>query len=328
MIKNEVLIQSPTRIDFAGGTLDCWPINTILGKVCTVNAAINIYTTCRLSVRDDTRILIHSRDLDLSFEFADLNEALACKDEKFDFFREHISYWMPNFGFNLSSQSDSPIGGGLGGSSSLSVSIFKAFSEIQDKQWTEHDLIRACSGIEAKILKKPTGTQDYFPAVLGGINIIDYNYGIPRVSRIDIDDVDINGNIALFYTGRSHHSGLNNWEVIKSFVEDNRSVHKALLEIQDIAECTKEVMFKKNWESLPQLFSQEYQARIQLTEHFTSPEIEKISEVAIEAGADAVNICGAGGGGCVFTWSSKDKRDEIIEACEDAGFTHLDIQLV
>ncbi len=328
MIKNEVLVQSPTRIDFAGGTLDCWPINALMNPVTTINVAIDIYTTCRLSKRDDSQILIHSRETDNTYEFASLEECLDCDQKDFQFFREHIAYWQPDFGFNLSAQSDSPMGGGLGGSSSLSISIFKAFAEMYDKEIDPYEIVRICSGIEAKILNMPTGTQDYFPPLHGGFNIIDYNFGWPQVQSISIDDLDINKNISIFFTGRSHHSGINNWQVIKNFVDGDKTTLAALGEIKEVAQETRQVVIDKDWAQLPKLFKKEFDARMKLADSFSSPEIEKLAEVAYEVGADAINICGAGGGGCVFVWSSPDKRNDIIDACTEAGFRHLDVRLV
>lgn len=328
MIKNEVLVQSPTRLDFAGGTLDCWPINAILGDVTTINVGISIYTTCRLSPRDDEKIMIHSRDMQLNFEFANLHEALACDDSSYQFYREHIRFWKPKMGFNLSTQSESPVGGGLGGSSSLSVSVFKAFSQLLSQKFDEYELVRICSGIEARILQTPTGTQDYFPPLEGGLNIIDYKNGWPQVERLPVANLNIDDHIVVFFTGRSHHSGINNWNVIKKFIEKDKQTLSALNEIRAVAAETKTVVLNKSWEKLPGLFKKEFQARMKLAESFSSPEIEKLAQIAKDSGADAINICGAGGGGCVFFWVDPKKRQKIIEAGEEAGFEHLAVELV
>ena len=328
MIKNEVLIQSPTRIDFAGGTLDCWPINALMSPVTTINVAIDIYTTVRLSLREDSRIVIHSREMDKTFEFEDLEECLSHSQSDFLFFREHIAYWQPDFGFNLSAQSDSPVGGGLGGSSSLSISLFKAFCQINEQVMDDYEVVRVCSGIEAKILKTPTGTQDYFPPLKGGFNIIEYRYGWPQVQCLSIDELDINDNISVFFTGRSHHSGINNWHVIKSFIEGDKRTQAALAKIRDVAEETKKVVVSQDWQKLPRLFNSEFAARMELADSFSSPEIEKLAEVALASGGDAINICGAGGGGCVFVWSSSEKKADVIKACSKAGFRHMDVKLV
>ena len=50
--------------------------------------------------------------------------------------------------------------------------------------------------------------------------------------------------------------------------------------------------------------------------------------MALNEGARAIHICGAGGGGCVFTWSDPEKKDQIIQACVQRGFNYLDVVLL
>ena len=302
-MKSEVFVQSATRIDFAGGTLDCWPVNVLLSPVVTINGAIDLYTSCRLKKREDKKIMIQSLDTNIDYEFKNLEELLSCDREDFTFFREMIAYWRPEYGFYLSTKSESPVGGGLGASSSLCVSIFKAFCKLNSICYEDNDVVQICSGIEAKILNKPTGSQDYFPPLKGGLNIIEYQWGQPQVKHLSVKNLDINGNISLFFTGRAHHSGINNWEVIKKFVERDKVTCKALERIKEISQRVREVFLKHQWESLCELFIEEFQAREQLSESFLSPEIEALSQVALKNGGEAVKICGAGGGGCVFVWS-------------------------
>ena len=324
----EIRTKSPTRIDLAGGTLDCWPINAILSPVTTINAAISIYTYCTLKPLDGQKIILTSEDWGKTFEFESLTELLSSSVTEVTFYKEHIRFWQPQSGFHLTTKSESPIGGGLGGSSSLSISIYKAFSEWQSKTHNIYQAVRSCAGIEAKILKTPTGSQDYIPAYHGGVNFIDYTVGEPHIEKIESSEFPIADHICVFYTGKSHHSGINNWQVLKNFIDGDKVTHEALQKIKDISIQTKKVLLARDWLRLPVLFQQEYAARIMLAESFSSPEIEKLAEVAKESGAEATKICGAGGGGCVFLWVSPGKRGKVIEACTKAGFQHLPVEFI
>ena len=323
-----VLVKSPVRIDFAGGTLDCWPLNVLLSPVTTINGAVSLYTSCRIQRREDEKIIVESGSTGESDEFSCLEELLNCHRPSFRFFREIIAHQKPEYGFHLITESQSPVGGGLGGSSSLCVSVFKAFFALDGSFCKDRELVRLCSAVEARILNKPTGTQDYFPPLTGGVNIIDYHLGEPEVQHLPASALDVHRNISLFFTGRSHHSGINNWEVIKKFVDGDKKTVKALETIKTIAEQTRGVFLKNQWELLPELFKKEFEARKDLSENFLSPEIERLAEVALDKGAEAIHICGAGGGGCVFTWSEPEKKNQIIKACVQAGFKHLDVVLV
>ncbi len=308
--------------------MDCWPINALLSPVTTINVGISIMTQCDLALRDDKKISIESRELGKTFEFNSLKDCLECEESEFSLFRNHIEYWKPEFGFDMYTQSDSPVGGGLGGSSSLSISIFKAFMKATQKKVDEYEIVRACSGIEAKILKTPTGTQDYFPPIEGGINIIDYEFGWPRVERVSVEKLNLNDRISIFYTGKSHHSGINNWQVLKKFIDGDKKTVLALKGIAQVSSKMKKLISEENWEEIPTLFKEEYEARMDLAESFSSPEIEKLAEIALSNGGEAIKICGAGGGGCVFIWSTPEKREQVIKACEKEGFRHLDAKLV
>jgi len=271
---------------------------------------------------------IRSLDLEKSFEFANLDELLRAEDRSLGFYQEHIAFWAPPKGFELETRSESPIGGGLGGSSSLSVSIFKAFNQWLDGEVDPMTAIRLCSGIEAKILHTPTGTQDYFPPFFGGLNFIDYLAGEFTNDVVEGANIPFAENILLFYTGRSHHSGINNWQVLAKFIEGDQKTVEALFSIKEIAHEMREVLLQQDFHEIPGLINQEFEARLQLAEAFSSPEIEDISRIAKENGALATKICGAGGGGCVFHWVDSKSREKVLKACTDAGYKHLDVQFL
>jgi D-glycero-alpha-D-manno-heptose-7-phosphate kinase len=52
----------PVRIDFAGGTLDLWPIYSMLGGCLTVNAAVDLWISLTLR-REGPGFHLQSRDL-------------------------------------------------------------------------------------------------------------------------------------------------------------------------------------------------------------------------------------------------------------------------
>ena len=89
-------------------------------------------------------------------------------------------------GFSLKTSSESPIGGGIGGSSSLVISILKAiYLFTENKSATnKYDLVKLAHNIEADLLRTPTGTQDYFPAVTGGMSFITYKAGDQRTITV------------------------------------------------------------------------------------------------------------------------------------------------
>jgi D-glycero-alpha-D-manno-heptose-7-phosphate kinase len=58
-----VSAKAPCRVDLAGATLDIWPLYLFHDNVVTVNFAVDRYTYCDIETRDDSRIVLRSRDL-------------------------------------------------------------------------------------------------------------------------------------------------------------------------------------------------------------------------------------------------------------------------
>lgn len=325
----QVKVKSPTRVDLAGGTLDLWPLYNFVGGASTVNVAIDIWTSCEIVQLKTKEIRITSSDLNQTWNFNSVDQLLSSDVAALGFYKSILRHFVGpikelGYGFEMTTASQSPIGGGLGGSSSLVISVLKALHQfLRLPLPVTNDLVHLAHNIEAEMLRTPTGKQDYYPAVTGGISVIDFNvHGIKQTVQ-SVEGTPLKDHFLLVYTGRSHHSGLNNFEVFKSAVKNDPIVMDALRQIRDIADRLKLAIAKQQWGDLPELFRQEYDARIQLTPAFTSPEIEKLHDIGLKAGATAVKICGAGGGGCVLVWVAPENRQRVIEACHAADFKCL-----
>ena len=327
-MSDEIVVRSPTRVDLAGGTLDCWPLYLFLNDPLTVNVAIDIFTTAKLKSRSDRRVRLVTRDLGFDRDYSSIEECLADTEPAFDLVRAHLFYWKDRIGdrgFDLETASESPVGGGLGGSSSLCISLLKAFKKWLSVSMNESDTVRLASHLEARMLFKPTGTQDYFPPLAGGLCYITYGAEGPRCERQAIDSDVFRYRFVLVYTGRSHHSGINNWQVIKDWLDADVRTRSAMNELAVISKDLGAALQLKQFEKLPSLFEREFDARVRLSEGFSSPEIRKLHALAKSFGAQA-KICGAGGGGCVLLWSQDRRAAELARAAEAAGFKVLAAQ--
>ena len=317
-------VRSPTRVDLAGGTLDLWPLYNFVNEAQTVNVAIDIWTTARIETRSDKSIELQSDDLNLNVKYKDLAEALNDRDPRMELLRAQLRYWKPVSGFSLKTSSQSPVGGGLGGSSSLTISLLKAFEQLTREQFRDsHARVNVAHNLEASVLNTPTGTQDYYPADSGGLCILSYDMNGIQHQTLSVEGTPFAEQFLLVYTGKAHHSGLNNFEVMTRAVQKDTQTLKALFDLKEISSEMARACQDRDWKQLPSLFQREYKARIQLAPAFSSPEIEKLAEVSLKAGALAVKICGAGGGGCVLVWCSPGTREGVGQACQKAGFQVL-----
>jgi D-glycero-alpha-D-manno-heptose-7-phosphate kinase len=232
---SEVRQQSPTRVDLAGGTLDCWPLYLFLDNPITINVAIDIFTGAELKSLPQNQLRLATRDLKVVRDFESWPAALASTEPELAFHRCILQYFFDEHrervqdrGLSLETWSQSPVGGGLGGSSALTISVLKALSSWLELKWSVSDLVRLASHLEARMLLKPTGTQDYFPPLDGGLCVITYGAEGPRHVRHRFEPKFFGGRFALVYTGRSHHSGINIWQVIKDWLDGDRRTREAM----------------------------------------------------------------------------------------------------
>jgi D-glycero-alpha-D-manno-heptose-7-phosphate kinase len=311
-------------VDLAGGTLDLWPLYNFVGGATTINIAIDIMTTAEITPLEGDQIELISDDLNFRKSFSSLDQCLKDSDSKLALLKAQLEYWRPQQGFRLQTRSDSPVGGGLGGSSSLTISLLKAFGQFCQKPISDvHKMVEVAHNIEAAVLNTPTGTQDYYPAASGGINILKYHPDGISQEVLDKETSILAQNFMLVYTGKAHHSGLNNFEVLTKAVQKDPQTMQALRDLKQISEETTAAVHEGHWAALPDLFQREFKSRVKLAPAFSSPEIDKLAEVSLQAGASAVKICGAGGGGCVLVWTELASRERVQTACQGAGFQVL-----
>lgn len=320
--------QSATRVDLSGGTLDCWPLFLLVDSCVTINLAVSIFTYVNLEERSDSRIDVNMKDLKYQKSFTNLDELLASTDAQLKMVQIHAAFWKPKKGFSLETSSESPVGGGLGGSSSLSISLIKAFSEWLKEDFGVYDMVTLSANLEAQVLSKMTGTQDYFPAIQPGLNALHYTPRGPRIETLPTSKDFWDKHLSLVYTGQPHHSGLNNWQVIKAALNGEAGTLKALRDIRDVSWDVYAALKNKSANEFSRLFDREFEARVRLSSSFSSPEIDRLRSVALKAGALAVKICGAGGGGCVLVWSQPDAKARVEAGCREQGFEVLNAKAV
>lgn len=330
-------IKSPTRVDLAGGTLDLWPLYLFAGGASTLNVAIDVWTYAKLEpLEGSQQIQIHSEDFRQTWTFASFTSFQESSVRELKLFQAALAACGPYpSGFRLWTKSESPVGGGLGGSSSLMISILQVLNQWMGKipdSWSQqqvHQLVDLAHDVEAQVLGTPTGTQDYYPAILGGMNLIRYGAGSRKV-QVQTFPSGLSDHFLLAYTGQSHHSGINNFEVMKRAVAGDLNTLQALRELRDISDGMIAEISKPQASvaEITRLFDLEYKARVQLEPSFGSAKIESIKSLAASAGAFSSKICGAGGGGCVLIWLPPDRKKEVSVACREKGFEVLPMKFV
>src|SRR5579883_3019003 len=219
----KVSAKAPCRVDLAGGTLDIWPLYLFHPGAVTVNFAVNLYASCVVEQRRDARIVLRSRDLELEESFPSLGALREARQYRLPIPALLVRNFAPETGLTITTHSEAPAGAGISGSSALMIALTSALHRLHVNPRLPLENIRVLAqNVEAQVIRVPTGCQDYYPALYGGVSAIELTEaGIFR-KPIAIDPEDLNERIVLAYTGAPRQSGINNWQVTKAHIDGDR----------------------------------------------------------------------------------------------------------
>jgi D-glycero-alpha-D-manno-heptose-7-phosphate kinase len=307
-------VKAWCRADLAGGTLDIWPLGLFHRQARTVNVALDLSVTVRLRpAAAGYRVLQGESAVEAgsAAELARHPEAalVGVAAEALE---------LPPFEALLASES--PRGGGLGASSAMTVAFLTAAEEAFDRPRTApRERVAVARDLEARLMGLPTGMQDHYPAILGGALEIRPVPGGERVRRLTADLDALAASLVVVYSGQSHFSAGNNWQVVRRRLEAEPEVTGLF---EGIAATAAELAPALEAGDLPrvgELMSREWSYRRRLADGISTPVLEELLRAAVSQGAWGGKACGAGGGGCLAILSPPDRRAAVAAALESAG---------
>ncbi len=313
-------ITAPTRIDLSGGTLDIFPLYIFEEGGLTVNMAINLPTTVEISPRNDKKIKVYSKDL--KKEIAADNIDLLETNGSLDLIARAIHFFKPETGLEITTESSVPHGSGLAASSSLLVALMYGLCRVCGKEADPHKFIDWCANIEARSLGIPTGKQDYYSAYFGGISAIHFtDHGITHENSLNTKLFlnKISECVVLSFTGISHFSGTNNWNMMKSYIDGNQVTRDCMRRIKATSSKMWEAIKKESLTDIASALKEEWSNRQCLAEGVTNEKVDSIIFAAEKANALASKICGAGGGGCLVTVCRPEDKANVEKSIAGAG---------
>lgn len=285
-----IITKTPLRISLLGGNTD-FPkyFKKYGGAVLTTT--IDKYIYCIIKERFDKQIWIN-------YSVKEIVDDV--KDIKHDLVREAMKLVGVKDSVEITFLSDIPSeGSGLGSSSAVTVGVLNALHNYKGEAVTARQLAEEACRIEVDILKKPIGYQDQYAVAFGGTNLIEF-----KARGIDIRtlDVDFQGAFMLFYTGQTRKTTeiLSKMKLKKNILDTNK--YLAYEGIEAIQKGYFWQLLKKYWE-----------LKKQLNPLVSNSLINEKYEHALNAGALAGKIVGAGGGGFLLLEVPENKQREMRE---------------
>lgn len=321
------------RVDFAGGTLDIWPLGILHPGAVTVNLAIDIavQVDLRPSVGNSAGGRAENRTENRAESRG--NYRLVAGEDVFE--TRDLAHWLEDPAtalvghlasilglepLEIEIHSESPRGGGLGASSAIAVAFIAAAERYTGVAETSVDArSRLARDVEARLMGLPTGRQDHFPALCGGLLAIEHQPGGERLTRLEFDLEVLDNSLVVAYSGQSHFSAGNNWRIVRRRLDGDPTVVRHLEEIASTAGEVVEAFRAESLERVGELMSREWSHRRQLADGISTPQIETMLRTATDHGAWGGKACGAGGGGCVAVLAPPEKRREVVAALSEVA---------
>ncbi len=325
--KMRVSAKAPCRVDLAGATLDIWPLYLFHDNVVTVNFAVDRYTYCDIQTRDDARIVLRSRDLGKEESFESLTALCAAQRYRLPLLALLVRFFAPEQGLTVESASEAPAGAGISGSSALMISVASALNRLTRSKYTLERIREIAQNVEAQVIRVPTGAQDYYPAMYGGVSAIEFGPGGIARRSLAIDADDLDGRFVLAYTGTPRNSGINNWEVMKGHIDGDKSIHRNFDRIAGIAIAMGNAVEQNDWNEAGRLMREEWSVRRKNAPGITTPLIDRLVSSARRAGSLGAKACGAGGGGCVVFLVEPGAKEKVSRTIAALGAEVLDARV-
>ena len=221
-------------------------------------------------------------------------------------------------------QSGAPAGSGLGGSSAMGVTLYKALCQYFGKELDIDFAVKQVKAQEGRILNQGIpGYQDYYPALKGGVLAI-----LPKPGKLEIQQLFseelksyLESHVTLVYSGISRDSGINNWDVYKSFFDKDATVLTGMSEIAKLSFQAYKAILNKDYALLIELIGKEGDARKELAPNIVPEPIVQLSKKLDQTG---VKMCGAGGGGCFLLTHGPNQKEQVNRLVEQSQMKVLD----
>jgi len=322
-----IVSQAPCRADLAGGTIDLWPLYLFHSGALTINFAVEILTTCRVRPLRGKRILLRSRDTRKEESFNSLDDLNRAKKFRHPLAARLVQFFVPQQGLEIETDSQSPAGAGISGSSALMIATTAALARFTGRSFSLEQMRVIAQNVEAQLINVPTGCQDYYPALYGGVSAIHLDIdGIHR-EAVPMEPEEIESRFVLAYTGAPRQSGINNWEVFQAHINGDRHVFRNFDQISQIARAMHKGLLRRDWNEVACLLREEWKLRRTNAPGITTPLIDKLVSVAAKQGGLGAKVCGAGGGGCVVFLVDPDARVRVAQAIGENGAQVLPLRV-
>ena len=313
--------RAPLRLGLAGGGTDISPYCDKYGGV-VLNATIERYAYCFIWKNQDKKVIFKSADLNIeeihaSQEKFCISGNLILHRAVYNKFVEHYNDGIP-LNISVITSCDAPIGSGLGSSSTIVVSMIKAYSELLNIPLDDYEVAFMAHQIERVDCNLAGGKQDQYSASFGGFNFMEFGKkDSALVNPLRIKNWIINefeASSLLFYGGKSRNSSKIIEDQKQNLIHNDEQAILAMHNIKSEALLMKEALLKGEFRKIVDSMREGWEAKKRSSSSVSNEAIEEIFKTAYSAGAQCGKVSGAGGGGYILFISKPENRAKVLNA--------------
>jgi D-glycero-alpha-D-manno-heptose-7-phosphate kinase len=315
--------RAPLRISFAGGGTDVPPFPAQEGGL-VLNATIDRYAYGMLRPRRDRRIRIESADFGVNLSYGVGEQPMF--DGKLDLVKAAIRKLGDASapGFDLFLHSNAPPGSGLGGSSTVMVTLIGLLKEYHNLALTDYEIAQLSHQIERVDLGLLGGMQDQYAATFGGFNFVEFGADRVIVNPLRIADEvihELEHNMLLCYTGRTRQGDHIIDDQTKRFESHDDRAIEGLKMQKRLAQEMKDALLRRRLTEFGELLGTAWEYKKQMSPRITTGFIDEAYAAARQAGAIGGKVTGAGGGGYMLFFCPFHRKHRVAEALIKQGGT-------
>lgn len=304
-----IIVRSPLRIGLGGGGTDLPSYYEKYGGF-VLSAAIDKYVYITV---------IEPFYPGFYLKYSEVEKTDKVDEIKHPIIREALRKMKMNK-IEITSLADVPAGTGLGSSGSFTTGLIKALYAYNKRNISPIDLAEEACDIEINILKETIGKQDQYISAFGGIshfyftagnNVNIYNLNVSKETLIDLES-----NLLLFFTGKTHKAG----EILKvqneSTKNDDSKTITSLHEIKKIGFNIRDYLMVGDTKQFGEALNLHWNYKKKFSPEISGTEIDRLYDVALNNGAIGGKLVGAGGGGFLLFYA-KDPRVLRLKMAEE-----------
>jgi D-glycero-alpha-D-manno-heptose-7-phosphate kinase len=321
--KKMLIARAPMRISFGGGGTDLEAYYAKYGGL-VISSAINKYFYAVITTDESDDLQVISADYRSLFRHSPYNDLFWDGDLALP--KAILHHFGIRRGINLFVASEVPPGTGLGSSSAAAVTMVRAISTLVEQPLTKQQVAELASYIEIGKMGMPIGKQDQYASAFGGLNKITFSSEGVTVEPLHIDpDVrkTLERRLMLFFTGSSRESTSILKHQRKSTQDRDEAVLQALHNIKRVAVDVQSCLERGDLDEFARLLDYAWQEKRRLAPGLSTGFIDELYTLALEKGASAGKITGAGGGGFLMLYCHEEAQDNVTTVLEERGLKRM-----